>query len=327
MDARTRGARAYSMPVVVVPAVVVVVTMLAALVAGCSGATDSDSATSAAAPAAAAPESGGAMDLDAGRESVAEPQSQPEGGGTTVEQAAFAPRAVVVTVGRTVRVADVPEAVGAAATAARTLGGRVQSEDGTQDPDDPAASRQVSVLRVPPAQVEAFLTDVEGLGEVLRRTRQDTDVTVEYQDVAARLANAQASVDRVRQFYAEAKGVREIVLMESELSKRVADLEALKAQHDALSDVTELATVTVTFVGTAVAVPEEEDEDEAGFLGGLAAGWSGLVTLLVALATVLGAVLPFLPLVALMALLGWWGRRLVRRRTAAAAAPGVVPAS
>lgn len=297
-----------------------VVALVAALLAGCSAGSDSDATAAAPAAAAGGADSGGSFDEGAAADSkAAAPETAPRSaaagaGGTVVEQAAVAPRSVIVTVGRTVRVPDVSAAVASAGTTARTLGGRVESEDGTQDPDDPGASRQVSVLRVPPAQVETLVTEVEALGEVLRRTRQDTDVTAKHQDVTARLANARASVARVREFYAEAEGVREVVLMEGELSKRVADLESLQAQYDALADVTTLATVTVTFVGSGTAVVE--DEDDSGFLGGLRAGWSGLVGLLVVAATVLGAVLPFVPLVVLALLLGLWGRRTVRRRAA-----------
>ena len=59
---------------------------------------------------------------------------------------------------------------------------------------------------------------------------------------------------------------------------------------------------------------------QSGFVTGLNAGWAALVGFAGWLGGVLGALLPFLPLLAAAAVLGWWLLRRAHRRRAAAAA-------
>jgi hypothetical protein len=63
--------------------------------------------------------------------------------------------------------------------------------------------------------------------------------------------------------------------------------------------------------------------DNNGFVGGLRSGWDALVGLLVGLATVAGAVLPFLAVAMLLGIPGWLAVRSVnrRRRNQAASPP------
>jgi len=77
----------------------------------------------------------------------------------------------------------------------------------------------------------------------------------------------------------------------AQLTRRQADLDALKAQQAYLADATSLSTITVS-----VELPREDEpaaEDDEGFLAGLATGWDALGEAAVASLTVLGAVLPF----------------------------------
>jgi hypothetical protein len=53
------------------------------------------------------------------------------------------------------------------------------------------------------------------------------------------------------------------------------------------------------------------DTTENGFVAGLTSGWNALLDFLRWVGTAVGGVLPFLPLVAVAGLIGWW---LVRRR-------------
>ena len=67
-------------------------------------------------------------------------------------------------------------------------------------------------------------------------------------DVDSRVRSQQRSVDRVRVLLGQAKTIGEVVQVESELSRREADLESLEAQLAKLKDVTDLATIEVTLV-------------------------------------------------------------------------------
>jgi hypothetical protein len=77
-----------------------------------------------------------------------------------------------------------------------------------------------------------------------------------------------------------------------------------------------MSTLTVTIDKTATQ-PARKREDHHGFLAGLAAGWHSLSGTAVAVATALGALLPWAVLVAVLAVPGMPLARLVRRRVSA----------
>ncbi|WP_111766714.1 DUF4349 domain-containing protein [Nakamurella deserti] len=173
------------------------------------------------------------------------------------------------------------------------------------------------VLRVPAENYEAFRTGAQKLGEVTSSTEAAQDVTEEFTDVESRIASMKVSVDRMRTLLAQATVVADIIAIEGELSRREADLDSLEGRRQVLADQVALGTVSMTLTAvraaaeTAPVAPAEEDR--SGFLGGLADGWRGLKSFLTGVGVVVGAVLPFLPLVAVVALLGWWVRRTARR--------------
>jgi hypothetical protein len=110
-----------------------------------------------------------------------------------------------------------------------------------------------------------------------------------------------------------------VVSIESELSQRQADLASLEAQQRYLADQTSLSTITLSVERTAKAKPEPKpDTDDAGFLAGLSGGWKALKSFLVAMATVAGALLPWLVLALVLAVPAWPLIRRLRRRQPAA---------
>lgn len=183
------------------------------------------------------------------------------------------------------------------------------------------------VVRVPADAYDSFRAGAGRLGEVTSSTESATDVTEEFTDVESRIASMRISIDRIRALLAEATAVGDIITIESELSRREADLESLAGRRQVLADQIALGTVSMTLTAErSVAEPPgaDPDEDRGGFLGGLAAGWNGLVSFLGGVGVVVGVVLPFVPLLAVAVLLVWWVRRSVRRaRTEPVAAPPV----
>ncbi|NHC46122.1 DUF4349 domain-containing protein [Motilibacter aurantiacus] len=293
--------------------------MTVALAACSSDDSGNDSATASVAAPAAAPA--------AGRDAA---ETAARSGGSTgagaVPAAPAAPtalsdRALLVTVTRTVRVDDVAGAARRAAELARQNGGRLDGEDGSGDPDEPGRARAVVTLRVPPEQVDAVVRGVEAYGDVLASGRTVSDVTQQVADVDARLANARESVERVRGFYERATSVRDVVSLERELATRTAELESLEARQAALRDSTAYSTVTVTFLGRAAAAAE----DEEGFGAGLSGGWKALTASAVVVLTGLGAVLPFVPVAALLAAIAWYVRRALQRTSGRGEPAATVP--
>jgi Domain of unknown function (DUF4349) len=117
-------------------------------------------------------------------------------------------------------------------------------------------------------------------------------VTAKLVDLNARLKTQRASVDRIRALMTQAKTLTDVTMLESELSRREADLESLESQQRELADLAALSTISVTLLGPEAALAKPA-KPEGGFLGGLKSGWHAFVDSLRALLTVIGAVLPF----------------------------------
>jgi hypothetical protein len=224
-------------------------------------------------------------------------------------------RELVRTAQLTVEVPDPVAAVRQVRTAVAGAGGFVTEEQSGN-------SGSWLVLRVPAEALDRLLDEVAGYGRVTARTSQVLDATEQIVDLDARVASQTASVARIRGLLAEATSIGDIVAIESELAQREADLDSLTRRLAALRDQVALSTLTVDLRVPAVVVPPDAGP-APGFLDGLTAGWEGLRAIGSAAAAVVGFVLPFLPVLALLFGFGWLGRRIVRsRRTPAAAVAG-----
>ncbi len=163
---------------------------------------------------------------------------------------------------------------------------------------------------MPADALDRLVEQVAGYGTVLGRTGQAVDATEELVDLDARVASQEASVVRVRALLARAESIGDVVAVESELARREADLDSLKGRLAALRERVAMSTLTVD-LRTA---PPPVEVRAAGFGTGLGAGWDGLRWLGSGIAAAVGFVLPFLPVLAVLAGIGWFARRLVRTR-------------
>ncbi|WP_083958277.1 DUF4349 domain-containing protein [Herbidospora mongoliensis] len=230
-----------------------------------------------------------------------------------------ADRAIIYTAEMTVRAKDVGAALDQAKRMVTESGGYVAEERSNS-----SSSRQESTItfKIPPAQ---YPGTISRLGKELGTTEQlhqgTQDVTGEVADVEARVKSAEAAVAQFRTLLTKAEKIGEIMDIEREIQARTSDLEALQARQKSLAEQTGMATVTITLVGPS-APPVQPQEEETGFLAGLKAGWKGLVNFAEALSTIVGALLPWLVVIAvfLVIALPFW-RRMRRRQEAVPAAP------
>ncbi len=222
-----------------------------------------------------------------------------------------------------VRVEDVPRAAAAVRSLADTAKGFVADEKTstgvTPDPlaeaPAPGGSTSVLTVRVPQPGMARLMTQVAGLGDLVSRGQSSSDVTSTYVDVTSRVRTQRESVDRVRALLAKATTIGQVVQVEGELAKREADLESLQARLKALDDQTTLATVTVSLSERTTAAPAPAPTN--AFVTGLRGGWDALGASVAVALKVVGAVLPFAVLLAVVAV----PLQLLRRRRPAPAAP------
>jgi Flp pilus assembly protein TadB len=127
------------------------------------------------------------------------------------------------------------------------------------------------------------------------------------------------SLSRLRKFLGRSHDVNALIRLESEIAQREADLASLRAQQDYLDDQTSLATLTVTLQRPPAREPV--DAGDAGFLAGFSGGWRALTGVLVVAVTVVGAVLPFALVAALLGVPLALALRAARRRRPVTAPP------
>jgi len=169
-----------------------------------------------------------------------------------------------------------------------------------------AGAEATLTLKVPSESYQRTVDALAGLGQRLAMSSQSDDLTGQIADVDSRIKSMRASVDRVRALMADAKTLAEVVSLESELTRRESDLEALERQQQELTSRTSLSTVTLDLLTDdqrpTGAVVKHKDGFWASVGHALSGGWHALLTVLHGLLVVLAAGAPFL---LVLAPLGW----------------------
>jgi hypothetical protein len=281
--------------------------LLGALLAGCSASNNSSGSTGSngEAPQQGAPAQGGGAGGGAAAPGGAAASAGSSGASGAVRQ--------VVKDGELYLTVDDPVAAATkVAQLADRLGGRVDERQQQAGTGEDAGSADLTI-RVPAGSLEDAVTELGGLGDVTRYTEKTEDVTGTVVDLDARIAAAQASVDRVEGFLGHTSTTTELLSTEQALSQRQSDLEQLRGQRAALADQVSMSTLHVSL--TAPGHPAIETPGPRTFAGGLAVGWHGLLAALRGLSVALGVLLPWLVLGAIVAAGIVVPMRLRRRRT------------
>lgn len=195
-------------------------------------------------------------------------------------------------------------------------GGQVTDEETESDTHGDVARARL-VVRVPAKEFDDAMAALEEVGDVESSHRGSEDVTTQVIDTAVRVRAQEASLERIEALLARAQNLRDIVAIESQLTRRQANLDSLKQQQAWLADQTSMSTITVHLRHTQDPTAKPK-KDESGFLAGLASGWHGLKSVTEGALTAVGALLPFtVVLLALGVPLWLVVRRVQRRRTPA----------
>lgn len=226
-------------------------------------------------------------------------------------------RAVISTGTVSLRADDVTEARRDVQRIADAHRAQVSEEETGTDEDGRAAYARM-VLRVPVAQFDATLDELEKAADLRDSSRTTEDVTTQVIDTDVRVRAQEASLRRVEALLARAEKLQDIVWIEAQLTTRQAELDSLRQQQAWLADQTSMSTITVDITLAGKAEPKKDDD---GFLAGLRSGWDGLSATATALATVTGALLPFAVVLGVLGVPVWLVVRGRRRRR------GAVPAA
>lgn len=201
-------------------------------------------------------------------------------------------RDVIVEVFVTMTSDDIRRSVAVVSAKASQLGGGVASSN--VDYGDPSSTDgrgyATLVVKVPPDAVDDLLAGAEQTGTVRSVNQSVEDVTAQLVDLDVRIENARRSVANVQGFMDDADDLTDLVLLESELTRRQTELEQLEAQQQNLTERVALSTVTIEILPTD-ALPVDEDDSLAGAFRD---GWDGFVAFARSLAFGLALMSPFL---------------------------------
>jgi len=140
---------------------------------------------------------------------------------------------------------DVLSALNSATRLSEQVGGYVVTARSWRAGDLPYATLSFAV---PVDRFEEALTQTRTLGEVQDENVTSQDVTGQFVDLEARIANLEATAERIRGFLDETKTVAEALNVNRELSTIESELEVLKGQRNTLSQQTSFSTVNIEFI-------------------------------------------------------------------------------
>ncbi len=280
---------------------------------------------------------GNAASPDSALSAGSAPERSAVSGGSTA-----APRLVTHDVTLRLRVKDVATTARQVSTLAAAAGGWVESmqiatdRGGTVPPpvqpvpmDTGSGSVQSSSpdsgplggyvrVRVPAAKLERFRRDVSAMGDVVFESTNAQDVTAQHIDMRARLDNLKSTEASLRRLMERANTVGEVLAVQNQLTQVQGEIESLTAQLAALDQQLAMSAVTVELAGPAQVVSPAGDD--WGFVTALRDSLRAFVYTTNGIIVWLGAALPLLIILGLVAwFVVWLVRRSARRRAAASA--------
>lgn len=208
-----------------------------------------------------------------------------------------------------VEVSDPTEASLEVAKVLEPLDGRIEfSSLSAADEWSPATANLTA--RVPADAFEEAIDAVSAIGEVRSVSRSSLDVTLQHQDLSARVAALETSTERLRALMAEATNTADLIAAESALTERQAELDGLQSQLDSLDGQVDEATITIALHApgtTPSALP-------TNFWEAIVFGVRSLGTAFVGFGLALGVALPWLVVAAIVAAIVLAIVRITRRR-------------
>lgn len=112
-------------------------------------------------------------------------------------------------------------------------------------------------VKVPPNNFLPFLDELKTIGEVESKSISEEDVTEEYYDIKARLANAQKVQGRLFDLLKKANKVEDILKVEKEIERVGEKIERLEGRIQYLDSKIDYARITVTIYNRRIRVIEK----------------------------------------------------------------------
>jgi hypothetical protein len=185
-------------------------------------------------------------------------------------------------------------------------GGFIAGTDAQSNPTtDESIRTGVITFMVPAAKFDETIDLVARMGKVKNEHISGNDVSAQYVDLQARLANQMAQRDAMLVLLKRAQSIQDIITVQTQIGQITGQIEQLKGQIQYIEHNTSYSTVTVTML-EAGAPAQVARQDSWGFATALSDGAHNFVTTINYVVTGLGAIGPVLVLLGLGYLL--WRR-------------------
>lgn len=232
----------------------VLLFLIGLLLAACGNSAANDMAVSEAQPVSMAPEF--AMEMEESAAGLAFRNDAQSGEQLDVPQAGQPQRLIIRTADMSIVVTDTEQAMAGIAQMAEDNGGWVVNSNVFQV--DETAKTGNMTLRVPAEGFQSFIDAVQLMSvEVTRISTSGQDVTEEFVDLSSRLANLEATAERVRAFLDETKDVEEALAVNQELSRLEGEIEILKGRIKYLEQSSAFSTVSIDLTPDILSQPIE----------------------------------------------------------------------
>ena len=184
--------------------------------------------------------------------------------------------------------------------------GFIAGTDAQSNPTtDQSIRTGVITFMVPAAKFDQTIDLLSTLGTVMNEQISGNDVSAQYVDLQARLANQEAQRDAMLVLLRRAQSISDIIAVQTQIGLITGQIEELKGQIQYIDHNTTYSTVTVN-LQEAGAAPQVQKQDSWGFATALGDGAHNFVTTINYVVTGLGAIGPILVLLGLAYLL--WRR-------------------
>ena len=156
-------------------------------------------------------------------------------------------------------------------------------------------------LRIPSSRYDVFLSDVEGIGKLIRRSESTDDVTIRYYDLESQLESKKELLKTFQSYLEKAGNMEEILAVEYRIADLQREIEFTGTQLRNLTDRIDYATITLYLQGpVAITFRGETFGDRIGQLFGRFGGFLSTIAIIL-----IGIVIYGIPILLLLILLAW----------------------
>lgn len=157
-------------------------------------------------------------------------------------------------------------------------------------------------MRVPSAELDAFLTGAGDTGRITWRSESADDVTESYYDTKARLETQQALMARLQALVTDAADLSDLLALEAQIADTQYQIDRLQASLNSTDQQVDYATVDVSLREELPADSLTDVEKSLGerIMNAIETGWEAFTDFLSDTAVFLAAALPFIAVAAML---------------------------